>query len=255
MFKILTDMSNISIKKYIQSNTSHIWFIHGFGETSESFTGALYNTQLTNNYSLFILDLPGCGGSALFRSDDYIQHSADEIATRIQQISANNEIIIITHSMGSLIGEEVANRLSEKIKLFISIEGFLIPNSTRYSSCIVNYNDASAFYDELKRLIYADMQQNKIPALYYEHLLTCSAEALYYWAKSCYSKYSSFLGLTCKRIYLCSDNITEDEYMLIKNQNTVKLLMYENYSHWPMYDNCDFYNELAELLNQEQLQV
>ena len=43
-------------------SSAHIWFLHGFGESSLSFEEAFFS-ELVESYSLFVPDLPGFGVS------------------------------------------------------------------------------------------------------------------------------------------------------------------------------------------------
>jgi pimeloyl-ACP methyl ester carboxylesterase len=122
----------LSLRIDDSNHKAHIWFLHGFGETGDSFSGVENNLDILANYSIIIPDLPGCGKSNAM-SFESIEDTAQILIESINEFSPNKDIILVAHSMGTLIGENITEKLSHRVKLFINIEPQLgIRRDVRY---------------------------------------------------------------------------------------------------------------------------
>lgn len=123
---------NIFVRTHeIESAEADVWFIHGFGDSGFSFI-EVFNSCLINNYNLYVPDLPGFGVSPFNLHVSQLSNMADFLKDVIRSISGNRPLVLVAHSMGSIIGTLLCKLLEAQIKLFVSVEGFLIADKVRY---------------------------------------------------------------------------------------------------------------------------
>jgi pimeloyl-ACP methyl ester carboxylesterase len=89
-------------------------FIHGFGGSVAQFHPLL--TSLSNNASCLAIDLPGCGRSE-FAPQDWDAYSTDALVELLEVIiedhrdkKHNQGVILIGHSMGTVLAARLANQ-------------------------------------------------------------------------------------------------------------------------------------------------
>ena len=235
----------LSLRIDDSSHKMHIWFIHGFGETADSFSGVENNSDILENYSIRIPNLPGCGKSNAL-SFESIADVAKIIVESINKFSPNKDIILVAHSMGTLIGEKVVEKLNHRVKLFISIEGFLIQYKERFSSTILQYDEPLQFYDAFVKKI-SEANAGSVSKSYLDHILSCTPQALYTWAKSCYAMTSNYINLKCKLVYMCGTKSAYKPELELLQSASIDIIQFDNCGHWVMYDASNFYDEVFRL--------
>jgi pimeloyl-ACP methyl ester carboxylesterase len=235
----------LSLRIHGTNHKTHIWFIHGFGETADSFSAVENNSDILANYPIRIPDLPGCGKSNTM-SFDSIEDTAQILVESINEFSLNKDIIIVAHSMGTLIGEKIAEKLNHRIKLFISIEGFLIQYKERFSSTILQYDDPLQFYNAFVKKI-SGANADLVSETYLDHILSCTPQALYAWAKSCYAMTSNYINLKCKLVYMCGTKSAYKPELELLQSASIDIIQFDNCGHWVMHDASNFYEEVFRL--------
>ncbi len=243
------NVENLTVTTNSTDSKIHLYFLHGFGETADSFNAIADHEQLLKKYKIIIPNLPGCNNTMADKACQSITEHADKLVKLITMLSANKKIILITHSMASLIGEKIADKLKQQLLLFISIEGFIIPDTVRFSSRVLTCQRAEEFYSLLKAEVHKQVQQENVPESYYQHILTCSPETLYIWAKSCYQTPSQFVNLNCKRIYLCGSKSANQAELALLKKHAIDVIQYDNAGHWLMYDVASFYDDVFKAIN------
>lgn len=236
----------MSLQVHDSNHKPHIWFIHGFGETAASFNGVENNGAILENYSIRMPDLPGCGNSKAL-SFETIADTAQILVNAINEFSPQSDIILVGHSMGTLIGEKITEKLGDRVKLFVSIEGFLIQHKGRFSSPILDYNDPLQFYEALVEKVSGLVKMGSVPKIYLEHILSCKPQTLYAWAKSCYAMTSNYVNLKCKLVYICGAKSAYQPELELLQSAGIDIIQFDNCGHWVMQDASDFYDELFRL--------
>ncbi len=233
----------LSLRIDDSNHKKHIWFIHGFGETADSFSGAENNSDILENYSIRIPNLPGCGKSNAL-SFESIDDTAQLLVESINELSPNKDIILVAHSMGTIIGEKIAEKLSSRVKLFINIEGFLIQYKERFSSTILQYDEPLQFYDAFVKKISRLASTGSVPKTYLAHVHSCTPQALYTWAKSCYAMTSNYINLKCKLVYMCGTKSAYRPELELLQSASIDIIQFYNCGHWVMHDASNFYDEV-----------
>ncbi|MBI2342480.1 MAG: alpha/beta fold hydrolase, partial [Deltaproteobacteria bacterium] len=100
----------------------HIWFVHGFGASSDSFREA-FELKHLRRYTMFAPDFPGFGSSPALRSPHNITRSAELLKKLIRKFSPQNPVILVAHSLGGLIATKLALSLGKKISGYVNVEG------------------------------------------------------------------------------------------------------------------------------------
>lgn len=245
---------------FIQYNKTNsktdIWFFHGFGENGDSFNKCIQST-LQNNYSLYIPDFPGASKRSKWkdRFNKNLDQMAIDFAKLIKQVSLENNIVIIAHSMGSILAVKVANALKNQVISIVSIEGFLIPDNIRFSSKIKEYNTPTKYRNALVNEVKKHSNDSRIMEDYYSRLESWSPSALFTFADYCYDKKNAtkisqdFLNLKCPKTYIYGKNSLRNlEKTFLKNNNEISVRSY-NCQHWVMNEKPEVYDDIASDLN------
>src|SRR5687768_9736943 len=99
-------------------------YLHGLGSSKLDFAGALDWPALEGR-SLLAFDYPGCGGSP-----DAVETrvGVPELAAAAQQLldtTGVGDAIIVGHSLGGAVALDLAERLQERLRGVVSVEGNL----------------------------------------------------------------------------------------------------------------------------------
>lgn len=242
----------LSLRIHDANPKTHLWFIHGFGETAASFSGVENNEAILANYSIRMPDLPGCGNSKALPFET-IADTAQILVEAINEFSPQSDIILIAHSMGAPIGEQITEKLGNRVKLFISIEGFLIQHKERFSSPILHYDDPQQFYEAVVKKLSDLIIVGSVPKKYLEHILSCTPLVLYAWAKSCYAMTSNYVNLNCKLVYICGSKSAYQPELELLQSASIDIIQFDNCGHWVMDDASNFYDEIFRLCSATKL--
>jgi pimeloyl-ACP methyl ester carboxylesterase len=91
-------------------SSAHIWFLHGFGESSLSFKEAFFS-ELVESYSLFVPDLPGFGVSPPQSGRMSIEGATEVVLSLINVLSRNKAVLLVGHSLGSVIASHRSHEI------------------------------------------------------------------------------------------------------------------------------------------------
>ncbi|MFW9993713.1 MAG: alpha/beta fold hydrolase [Candidatus Odinarchaeota archaeon] len=134
--KVSEDVEIACSKRTASSNRAPIVFIHGFGSSKEHFKYAFTMPSL-ESFTLIALDLLGFGQST--KPDDFSYSMGDharvilEVLDQLQVVSFH----LCAHSMGGLIGIEMAELVPNRVKSFTNLEGNLTPEDCFFSGKII----------------------------------------------------------------------------------------------------------------------
>lgn len=109
--------------RYINRSNSvgTLFYIHGLGESGFCFESLMQNEFLFQ-WSHIAVDLEGYGKSLWPETPTSLEHHADRVAQWLHTQDIN-QVILVGHSMGGVIGLILAEKYPECVKGFINIEG------------------------------------------------------------------------------------------------------------------------------------
>ena len=99
-----------SVKKRSKKPVASILFLHGIGRSGESWQGVI--DKLPQNYEILSIDLLGFGKSPKPHWAEYSAklHARSVVATLLKSRPRRRPIIVVGHSLGSLVAVEMAKR-------------------------------------------------------------------------------------------------------------------------------------------------
>lgn len=142
--------------------------IHGFCETHEIWNS--FSNQLSENYRIICLDLPGFGKSKLLPEG----FSIADVATRVLKFLAALKIescIVIGHSLGGYVTLEMAQQQPQFIKAFGLFHSTAYPDSEEKKISrnkvieFVTKNGVALFTESFIPPLFYDQSNKQIPAV------------------------------------------------------------------------------------------
>jgi pimeloyl-ACP methyl ester carboxylesterase len=134
----------------VPTSKRDIWFVHGYGGCGRIFQEAFSSALLPAN-NLYAPDIPGFGASPPVDRLMGIRNAASLLGDLIDTVSAGCPIVIVTHSLGKIIGIWLCERFRNKVAAYIDVEGNLT-EANAYFCCLAN---KYATAEELRRALVA----------------------------------------------------------------------------------------------------
>ncbi|MHA2225795.1 MAG: alpha/beta fold hydrolase [Candidatus Hodarchaeales archaeon] len=175
--------TDIAVIKRMSDNnlTPTIVFVHGFGSSKEYFKHAFSSASL-DGYSLIALDLVGFGQSSTDNSFSYSMRDHSRIVIKTLDLMKIQSFHLCTHSMGGLVGIEIAERFPNRIETFLNLEGNLSLEDCFMTGKVIesSYKD----FNEINRKVFEENLRKEAdtdPTLhsYLETFKQASSIALY----------------------------------------------------------------------------
>jgi pimeloyl-ACP methyl ester carboxylesterase len=231
---------------------AHIWLLHGFGESSLSFR-EVFSSELAASYSLFAPDLPGFGVSPCQPGKMSLEAAAGITINLINALSRNRPVLLVGHSLGSVIATWTAGELGETVKAVFSIEGNLTRSDGYFSALAAEFEDATEFYRYFLDLICKRAAKNEAYQRYLASLRFASPEAMMAWGRSSAqlgetgTHGSEFAFLKCAKLYYWGMQSTPEETQTFIERRGIPNRQYTGDGHWPMIDTPDAcYHHMGE---------
>ena len=244
-----TKIKDCDISYIFKGNSKKtLFFIHGLGCSKYSFEYAWEQSDISDNYNILALDLPGHGDSICRNTSNYtIQFFADVCAELLRTINVN-DISIIGHSMGGAVALELIKLVPEKINSFICLEGNLTLKDCTLS-LMISMNDENIFVNDIFP---------KNPDRFFHNLKADDSPpdpvALYRSSKSLVDISNSgnllefFQQLSIPKFYIYGEK-SRIKSTLDKLQN-IQTTCILNSGHFMMIDNpADTYEKISLILN------
>ena len=235
----------VFIRTHIDTKSlAHIWFLHGFGESSLSFKEAFFS-ELVKSYSLFVPDLPGFGVSPFQPERMSMEGTTEVILSLINVLSRNETVLLVGHSLGSVIAARVAGKLGETVKGVFSIEGNLTRSDGYFSAQAADFQQADAFHRYFLDLIYKLAENSEAYQRYFASVRFAIPEAMMAWGRSSARLGESgthgfdFVSLKCQKIYYWSMESTPEETREFIVKYDIPNRQYTGGGHWPMVETPD----------------
>ena len=200
---------------HIDNSKQSIWFLHGFADSGLAYK-KVFEHHIQNDFNIYIADLPGYGVSPLNPDCLSIKEQADLLTKIIsEETLQQDQVNIVAHSLGALIGTWVCQNLAERINYFINIEGNLTESDSYFSGQPLKFETAAEFIDSFKDEIFELAKSEERFKRYYSSLSFANPEALRNWSISSqeYIKDNKsaheFKNLSCKKLYIWGDVDTQ----------------------------------------------
>jgi pimeloyl-ACP methyl ester carboxylesterase len=229
----------------------HLWFFHGFGESSLSFREAFEQLAASDELALFAPDNPGAGASTA-RDRDF----TGLYLKLIRELSGANEIGLVAHSLGGVVATALARALGGQVRHFASLEGNLTRADAFYSGQARNFTKPEEFHAWLEAKVFA-MAQEGGDALrrYSASLRFCDPASLHAWAIAATSAAGdtahgdAFAALTCPKTYLWGAKSTPKQTQDFLQRSGLPNIKFEDRGHWLMIeDPAQVYGEIRRLM-------
>ena len=234
-----------------ERSLAHIWFLHGFGESSLSFR-EVFLSELTEPYSLFVPDLPGFGVSPPQPDRMSLEAAAEVTLGLISALSHNSPILLVGHSLGSVIATWVARQLGETARGVFSIEGNLTRSDGYFSALAAKFERADAFHRHFLDMIYERAAKSDAYQRYFASVRLASPEAMMAWGHSSAqlgeagTHGTDFATLPCAKLYYWSAESTPEETQRFIVEHGIPNRQYAGAGHWPMVETPDaFYSDMS----------
>jgi pimeloyl-ACP methyl ester carboxylesterase len=235
-----------------QGSLAHIWLLHGFGESSLSFR-EVFSSELAVSYTIFAPDLPGFGVSPPLPGKMSLEAAAGVTIDLINALSRNRPVLLVGHSLGSVIATRVARELGETVKGVFSIEGNLTRSDGYFSARAAEFDRADAFYRYFIDLIYGRAAKSEAYQRYLASLRFASPKSMMAWGRSSAqlgeagTHGSDFASLQCAKLYYWGTESTPEETREFIITHDIPNRQYTGDTHWPMVETPDVcYHHMGE---------
>ncbi len=132
-----------------------IVFVHGFGSSKEVFVEAFDNEEL-QSFTLLSTDLIGFGESDKPPGFSYRMREQASVLKKVIEHLGVKRFHIIAHSMGGIVGIELAEMMPEQIRSLINLEGNLTIEDCTMSKQVAEMSEtyfAQEGFDNLRSSI------------------------------------------------------------------------------------------------------
>lgn len=232
-----------------------IWFLHGFADSGLVYK-EVFDTPIKNDFNIYIVDLPGFGVSPI--NPDYlsIKQQAELLSKIILSETHNQQQVnIVAHSLGALIGTWVCQTLKDKINHYFSIEGNLTEADSYFSSKPLQFPTATAFATSFEKEIFEIAKSEERFKRYYSSLRFANPEGMSNWSITSQDHIKGnkcgheFMELRCKKLYIWGDADTPKDTQSFIKQHNIPNRLYPGVGHWHMIENSSiFYNDIAAII-------
>jgi pimeloyl-ACP methyl ester carboxylesterase len=197
-------------------------------------------------------DLPGFGVSPVQPDRMFLKGAAEVVQSMISVLSRNKAVLLVGHSLGSVIATRVARNLGKRAKGVFSIEGNLTRSDGYFSAKAAGFQQADAFHRYFLDLIYKRAANNEAYQRYLASIRFASPEAMMAWGLSSAHLGESgahgfdFVSLNCQKIYYWSMENTPKETRSFIVKHNIPNKQYTGAGHWPMIETPDeCYSEIS----------
>jgi len=213
-----------------------------------------------NNYTLASVDLPGCGDSAWLNEFSYrLKDQADLVLNWINGLNPEN-IILVGHSMGGVVGIFLTESLGSRVKLFFNLEGNISAESCFFSGKITSLPQEvfeRRGFHQFVRTLGETVQKEPSPGVknYFQNISKASPRALYLSSvslveESCKGSLGErFLNLPVKKYYVFGEKSVNWSIRNFLEENSMPYFIVPESGHFMMDDQpALFYGIILEAI-------
>ncbi len=251
----------ICITSLLRENSEEtIVLLHGLGCCKENFLGAFDCDEL-KPYSLLAPDLPGFGDSDRPADFSYTMKEQARLIAQVMDQCCKGRFHLVAHSMGGIVGIELAGLMPDRISSFIDVEGNLTDRDCTLSRTIAAMTEEefidggfALFRQGLAMAVHG--ADNMAGEAYLKMLEKADARAMYRSSVSTVRESDSgtlfgrLTGLACATWYIYGEKnrgMFPAENQLLEKGVPVKYIPASGHS--PMDENPDaFYDLVFQLL-------
>ena len=158
-------------------------FIHGFGASKETFLEA-FHFRGFHALTMVAPDLIGFGDSEKPSDFSYLMKDQAKILRKVIDTLCLDQLNLVTHSMGGIVGIELAEMIPDRISSFINAEGNITAEDCTMSRRVADMNAgyfAQEGFEQLKRSLAEESEKNQDEILreYLNDFSKATPESLY----------------------------------------------------------------------------
>jgi pimeloyl-ACP methyl ester carboxylesterase len=215
--------------------------LHGWADSGLLFT-PLFETDLTRDFELVAVDLPGFGESPRQAGMGTIAANGDAVASLVRQISPDSPVGLVGHSIAGAIAVAAVERLPAAVLGVFSIEGNLCEADTFFTARAAHWDEPDAFkaqfLEELRKL------ERGRPIFRRYRASAVMADAATMWELGRDAKRASegnalghaYAGLGVPNLYYWSRGNTPESTQDFIRTSGIANLVFTDASHWPTVD-------------------
>nr|WP_299387556.1 alpha/beta fold hydrolase [Allomuricauda sp.] len=238
----------------IDSHKPSIWFIHGFGDSGLAYK-EVFGSVLDRHFNLYVVDMPGFGASPLLSDCTSIDQQADLLSKVILLETGDaQQVNIVSHSLGSLVGTWLCQKLKGRVHWYFNVEGNLTVGDSYFSSKPLEFDTAQEFAKSFYQEIFEKAKLEERYKRYYCSVRLANPEGMRQWAKSSQEHVREnqcgfeFINLDCNKIYMWGDVDTPLETQKFITEHKIPNKLYEGVGHWHMIENTyQLYQDIYEM--------
>ena len=239
----------------IRDDRQSIWFLHGFADSGLAYK-EVFESPLSENFNIYVIDLPGFGVSPVNPDFVSIQDHAELLTKLIEEeTSSQDQVNLVSHSLGALIGTWVCQNLVDRINYCFSIEGNLTESDSYFSSKPMKFSTSEEFVESFEKEIFELAKSEDRYRRYYSSLRLAEPEGMRNWSITSQEHIKKnkcgfeFKELACKKVYIWGDIDTPRETQKFIEENDVPNLLYKGVGHWHMVENSDqLYGDIHDII-------
>jgi pimeloyl-ACP methyl ester carboxylesterase len=213
-----------------------VWFLHAFADTHEVF-GHAFTARLAQRARILALDLPGHGESPARPGGLTVEESAQVWRDAIAALSSSRRVVLVAHSMGSIIATETARLLERLPELVISVEGNLTLADAYFSGEAARFADPRTFHAHFQRKILELAACDETLRRFSDRIRHADSRTLWVLGRSVLARQtpgSDFLGLGCPTVYYWDAASVGEEAKRFLLEHVVRHRSFDGQGHWPM---------------------
>lgn len=261
--KISVDGKQVSFL-FKKGGKTSIVFVHGLGASKETFLEAFERREL-DHFSMVAMDLMGFGDSGKPSDFSYQMGDQADIVRNALDLLEIGRFHLVAHSMGGIIGIELAEAIPNRVSSFINVEGNITREDCTMSGAVAKMREeyfAQEGFEKLKQSIAQESEREENSALeeYLGSLARATPNSLHKSAVATVQESTSgnlltrFAQLPFYKCYIYGEKnrgVFPAEKML--QRKGIPLFYVSNSGHSMMKENPEeFYNLILDIVMQRE---
>jgi pimeloyl-ACP methyl ester carboxylesterase len=213
-----------------------IWFLHALGDSHHCFRD-VFEHPISQRIRVFLFDLPGHGASPARSAGLTVEQAACIWRDLIVHFSLSRRVVLVGHSMASIIATCTARLLHDSPTLLISIEGNLTLADAYFSGQAARFDEPEAFHAWFQSKILEMAAHDEELRRYSCSLQFADPKTLWTLGRSVLAYPNpgdDFLSLRCPAIYYWDPASTTHESNVFLIKHSLRQRKLEGLGHWPM---------------------
>ncbi len=232
-------------------------YIHGLGCDKNDFRQALREPGL-RGHTILSIDLPGCGDSPYSTNRHLTIDDLAEIVFQLIKQKITQPVILIAHSMGSMIALSLAKKHPRSIAAMIHLDGTLVVTPKLSTNKALKQTCAEFSKNVLQEHIERfRLSKNIGQRTYAKQLSKVDAQAYYDYSRSMVVTAKNkrllkqYLASNIPMIYVCGANDEKEHSCLnILREHKKQIMLIPHSGHFPMHEQSKkFYDLLVKLVS------